>query len=232
MKRKRSICVIPARIGSKRIPEKNIKFFLGKPIIAYSIEAALRSELFDEVMVSTDSIEIANIAKSYGAKVPFLRSKINSDDAASTMDVIHEVLNSYKVELNIEFRYACCIYATAPLIRVDKLEEGFHELVTKEFTSVFPSTKFNYPIWRSIELSEDNRVKMVWPEHEDTRTQDLSETYHDAGQWYWFDLNKLSNWTWPENSGMILLSSSEVQDIDSMSDWELAELKHQLINKN
>src|SRR5690554_3055390 len=132
-----NLCIIPARGGSKRIPRKNIKDFLGKPIIAYSIETALQSGLFEEVMVSTDDEEIAEVAKKYGAKVPFLRSEENSDDYATTADVLLEVLGEYKT-FGITFEYACCIYATAPLIRIERLKEGIKKLQINNFTSVFP----------------------------------------------------------------------------------------------
>ena len=225
---KKKLAIIPARSGSKRIPKKNTKDFLGKPIIAYSIEVALKSGLFDEVMVSTDSIEIAEIAKSYGAKVPFLRSEINSNDFATTMDVITEVLANYK-NLELKFDYTCCIYPTAPLIQVKNLVEGIEKLKENELTCVFPSVAFSYPIWRGIEVLDQGEVNMLWPEYLNTRSQDLKKVYHDAGQWYWFKSDYDKDWTWPDNSSTIIISEELAQDIDNDSDWKLAELKYRLL---
>lgn len=223
-----NLAIIPARGGSKRILRKNIKDFLGKPIIAYSIEAALNSGLFDEVMVSTDDKEIAEIAIKYGARVPFLRSDKNSDDYASTMDVIEEVIKNYIQVNNTHFQFVCCIYPTAPLIRVNDIKLGYDKLKAHNYTCVFPSVKFSYPIWRSFEIEENGNTKMFWPEHVNARSQDLKKAYHDAGQWYWFNINKINNWNWPENSGTVILKEDEVQDIDTLSDWKIAEMKYQL----
>ena len=223
------IAIIPARGGSKRIFKKNIKNFLGKPIIAYSIDAALKSEFFEEIIVSTDDLEIAEIAVKYGAKVPFIRSSKTSDDHATTMDVIHEVLNSYSNNLGKRFKYACCIYATSPLIQINSLSNGFYNLTENNFTCVFPSVAFSSPVWRGITIEENGKCKMLWPEHENSRTQDLPKVYHDAGQWYWFNTEKLDNWSWPENTGSIVLSEEYVQDIDTMNDWRLAEMKYKLM---
>ena len=227
-----NICVIPARGGSKRIPRKNIKEFLGKPIIAYSIEAALNSGLFDEVMVSTDDNEIEEIALAYGAKVPFKRSDKNSDDYSSTMDVIEEVIKNYIQVNNTHFQLVCCIYPTAPLIKVNDIKSGYDTLKAHNYTCVFTSVDFSYPIWRSFEIEETGNTKMFWPEHENARSQDLKKAYHDAGQWYWFNLNKIINWNWPENSGAVILQEDEVQDIDTLSDWKIAEMKYQLMLGN
>jgi len=224
------IAIIPARGGSKRIPRKNIKTFLDKPIIAYSIETALNSSLFDEVMVSTDDEEIALIAAEYGAKVPFMRSSKTSDDYATTMDVVYEVLDNY-AKGGTNFKFACCVYATAPLTRVIHLQDGFAKLNDKEFTCVFPITAFGYPIWRSITIDNNGVGKMIWPEHLNTRSQDLPKAYHDAGQWYWFNTDRIKNWDWPDNSGTILLAEEHVQDIDTMTDWRLAEVKYKLACK-
>lgn len=224
----KNLCIIPARGGSKRIPRKNIKEFLGKPIIAYSIEAALNSDLFDEVMVSTDDKEIAEIAIKYGARVPFLRSDKNSDDYASTMDVIEEVIKNYIQVNNTHFQFLCCIYPTAPLIRVNAIKSGYDKLKSYNYTCVFPSVKFSYPIGRSFEIKETGKIKMFWPDQVNARSQDLKEAYHDAGQWYWFNTSKIYNWNWPVNSGVLVLPEDEVQDIDTLSDWKIAEMKYQL----
>jgi len=226
-----NLCIIPARGGSKRIPRKNIKDFLGKPIIAYSIQTALLSELFDEVMVSTDDEEIAEIAIKYGAKVPFLRSSINSNDYASTMDVIREVIGQYSVLENKLFNYTCCIYPCAPLMRCESIKEGLSKLISGDFVSVHPVVEFSYPVWRGLELNDNGSISMIWPEFVNSRTQDLSKVFHDAGQWYWFNNESMKNWDWPKNTGTTLLSEEYVQDIDTITDWRLAELKYQLLKE-
>jgi len=229
---KKKIAIIPARGSSKRIPRKNIKLFFDKPIIAYSIEAALKSELFDEVMVSTDDPEIAEIALNYGAKVPFLRSEINSSDIATTADVLIEVLRQYKSTQNITFEYGCCIYPTSPLVQVKELIEGFNLLENNGFDSVFPIVAFSYPVWRSLIIDKDNRVKMQWPEFYNSRSQDLHTLYHDAGQWYWFGSEVLlrEKRLYMNNSNGLILEETKVQDIDNMIDFKLAELKYKLLN--
>lgn len=223
------LCIIPARGGSKRIPRKNIKLFLDKPIIAYSIEAAINSELFDEVMVSTDDNEIAEIALKYGATVPFMRSSKASNDFATTYDVIEEVLNKYKEEKKT-FDYACCIYACAPLISVLNLKLSFEQLILKNLDSIFPIILNGYPIQRSLKV-RDEKVNFVYPEYILTRSQDLEETFHDAGQFYWVKTKKCleKKQLVTENSGSIILSELEAQDIDNDIDWKLAELKFQLL---
>jgi len=180
----KNLAIIPARGGSKRIPRKNIKPFLGKPIIAYSIEAAINSKLFDEVMVSTDDDEIAEVAKKYGAKVPFMRSVKNSDDYATTADVLFEVLDNYNLK---EFDYACCIYPGAPMITKVTLSEAYDKLISHNFDSVFPIVQFSYPIQRSLKVF-DAKVSMVYPEYLISRSQDLEKRFHDAGQFYWFSI--------------------------------------------
>jgi pseudaminic acid cytidylyltransferase len=226
-----SLAIIPARGGSKRIPRKNIRDFLGKPIIAYSIETALDSGLFSEVMVSTDDHEIAAVATRYGASVPFLRSKKASDDLASTVDVISEVFNEYE-RINKRFEFACCIYATAPFITKTRIQKGYEMLVNGNYDSVFPITRFSYPIWRALTIT-NSKIGMIWPENLDKRSQDLPPAFHDAGQWYWFNKTQIMKGgkLWTENSFGIEVSEMEVQDIDSESDWSLAELKFQLFLK-
>lgn len=226
-----NIAIIPARGGSKRIPRKNIKDFLGKPIITYSIEAALQSGLFSEVMVSTDDIEIAEIALKHGAKVPFYRSKETSNDVATTFEVIHEVVSEYKNQFNKEFDLVCCIYPTAPLIQVQQLKNGLNLLLAKNFNSVFPVVAFGYPVWRGLEITEEGKTKMVWPKYQNSRSQDLKKIYHDAGQWYWINIKQLGETAFTQNSASILLSEEEVQDIDNLTDWKLAEMKYKLLRK-
>jgi N-acylneuraminate cytidylyltransferase len=225
----RCIAIIPARGGSKRIPKKNIKDFLGKPIIAYSIAVAIESELFDEVMVSTDDQEIAKVAERYQAKVPFIRSAKNSDDYATTANVITEVLDSYKKH-NQYFDYACCIYPTAPLITSASLKNAFNLLRSLKYNTVFPVAAFNFPIWRSLEL-KDGKIDMFWPENRDKRSQDLPKAWHDAGQFYWINVPAFCKepLLYSSNSGSIELTSLEVQDIDTIADWKMAELKAQLL---
>jgi len=221
-----NLCIIPARGGSKRIPRKNIRDFLGKPILAYSIETALATGLFEEVMVSTDDAEIAEVAKNYGASVPFLRSETNADDFATTAFVLLEVIAQYE-KIGKTFEYACCIYPTAPLIKVEKIKKGFEKLKYNNYNTVFPVVAFSYPIWRGFKKSSDQEFKMVWPENLEKRSQDLEEVFHDAGQWYWFDVEifKKEKKLYSENSSCIILEATEVQDIDNIVDWKLAELK-------
>ncbi|SKB59882.1 pseudaminic acid cytidylyltransferase [Dyadobacter psychrophilus] len=222
------LAIIPARGGSKRIPRKNIKDFLGKPIIAYAIETALNCGLFSDVMVSTDDPEIAEIAKTYGASVPFLRSHTNSNDFASTVDVIKEVEKEYEARFSLVFDKICCIYPTAPLIKTEHLSAGLSLMRESDFDSVFPVVPFSYPIWRGLEVT-DGRVKMVWPENQNVRSQDLKPVYHDAGQWYWYNPSKITSSLFTSNTASIILSEEEVQDIDTPSDWLMAEMKYKLL---
>ena len=225
-----NLCIIPARGGSKRIPRKNIKKFLGKPIIAYSIQAALESKLFGDIIVSTDDDEIAQIAIQYGASVPFMRSNENANDFASTIDVINEVLDDLS-KINKNFTNICCLYATAPLVKSYHLVKGLEILHQKAAYSVFPITSYNYPPMRALELNDIGKVKMHWPENQQKRTQELEEFYHDAGQWYWLGKNFKYNNLFSENSYPLILDNTEVQDIDTIQDWEIAEMKFRLIYK-
>lgn len=222
-----NIAIIPARGGSKRIPKKNIKEFFGKPIIAYSIEAALKSNLFDEIMVSTDDQEIAEVAIKYGANVPFMRTEDNADDYSSTVDVLLEVIDCY-TKSGFFFSTACCIYPTAPFVTPEKLKQGFDKLKLEKLFSVFPVVPFNYPVWRGLKKEKNDKVIMLWPEHLNSRSQDLEEIYHDAGQWYWFEIESVKAYKklFNENTASIVLNPLEVQDIDNLSDWHIAELKY------
>jgi N-acylneuraminate cytidylyltransferase len=225
-----NLAIIPARGGSKRIPKKNIKSFLGKPIIAYSIEAALKSGLFDEVMVSTDDEEIAKIAITYGATVPFLRSHKNADDFATTFDVIHEVVLNYK-SVNKIFEYTCCIYACAPFVNENKLTQAFNLIKKESFDSVLPITAFGFPIQRAFKIDKNNKTTFFNPEFSVTRSQDLEQSYHDVGQFYWMNTNKClqKKKIITDNTGSIVVSEMEAQDIDTELDWKLAELKYELL---
>lgn len=178
----KDIAIILARGGSKRIPRKNIKPFMGRPVIAYSIEATLQSGLFGEVMVSTDDEEIAGVARRCGARVPFMRSAEAANDYATTADVISEVLDAYK-QRGAEFRNVCCIYATAPFVTAGRLAEACRLLDSGGYDSVFTAVAFSYPVWRGLEMAGD-RIRMIWPEYRASRSQDLKPVYHDAGQFY------------------------------------------------
>lgn len=230
----KTIAIIPARGGSKRIPRKNIKDFLGKPIIAYSIQIALDSGLFDEVMVSTDDEKIAEIAKSSGASVPFVRSKENSDDFTGTGDVCFEVLNEYK-KTDQSFDLACCIYATAPLILKERLIQAKKVLIEGNFDSTFPCGRFSSPIFRSYGMEKNGKMEMHFPQYEKSRSQDLPDAYFDAGQFYWFYpyiMESLTNKnSFGQNKGAIVLEDYEVQDIDEISDWNIAEMKYAYLQK-
>jgi pseudaminic acid cytidylyltransferase len=222
-----NLCIIPARGGSKRIPKKNIKDFLGKPIIAYSIEMALESGLFSNVIVSTDDPEVAEVAKKYGAEIPFMRSIQNSTDYATTADVLEEVLNNF-IGSNTIFSAACCLYPTAPFINSEILKQGFQKLLESDADSVFSMVAFDYPVWRGLKKNNTNRVEMIWKDHLNTRSQDLEPIFHDAGQWYWFDVLRFlqTKKIFTENTVGIELSSLHVQDIDNEQDWHIAELKY------
>lgn len=218
----KNLCIIPARGGSKRIPRKNIKDFLGKPIIAYSIEVALKSGLFDEVMVSTDDEEIAKVAEQYGAKVPFFRSKEKASDYATLADVIEEVIKSYKVQAQ-KFDYLCCILPTAPLMQIEHLHSAYEKLTHSDFDSIRPIVRFSYPIQRALKLNVRGEVSFFYPEYTKVRSQDLAEGYHDVGQFYWM---KFSKGLVTSKRGAIVVSPNYVQDIDNEEDWELAEFKY------
>lgn len=223
-----NIAIITARGGSKRIPRKNIKDFLGKPIIAYSIEASLESSLFEEVMVSTDDTEIAEVAQRYGAKVPFMRSAKNSDDFATTADVLVEVLENYE-KLGKQFQYACCLYPTAPFVTNEKLQKAFDLLIEHQADSVIPVAAFSYSIWRSLKI-ENGKLQMNFPENLNKRSQDLPVAYHDVGQFYFFDVKKFlaTKRLFSDFSVPLCVSELEMQDIDNEIDWKLAELKYNL----
>ena len=223
----KNLCIIPARGGSKRIPRKNVKPFLGKPMLAYSIEAALDTGLFNEVMVSTDDEEIAEVARQYGANVPFMRSTETSNDYATTADVLHEVIDKYK-NLGEDFDNFCCIYATAPMIQSKDIISAFNRLQSTDFTMVYPVVQFSYPIWRCLDLAEDGSMKRHWPEFENSRSQDLPKEYHDTGTFYWY---KTKEWlTGNIKVGGIEVDETTIQDIDTETDWKIAEMKYKLLH--
>ena len=226
-----NLCVIPARGGSKRIPKKNIKSFLGKPIIAYSIEAAIQSKLFTEIMVSTDCQETAEIALEYGAKVPFLRSKENSNDFATTYHVIKEVIDEYKKD-GVNFENICCIYACAPFVTANNLKHAYQELSNKQVDTIFPIIEYSFPIQRAVKIYNE-KIELFNIDHLNTRSQDLEKSYHDAGQFYWMKSENILNKgrIITDNCSGIIITELEGQDIDNEIDWELAELKFKLLKK-
>lgn len=224
-----NLAIIPARGGSKRIPIKNIRLFFGKPIIAYSIETALQSQLFAEIMVSTDDERIADVARSYGAQVPFMRSAENSDDHATTMQVLQEVVKAYKHRGQI-FEHICCIYPTAPLMQIQQLRQGYEELICHEVNAVFPVAAFSYPIWRGLVQNEEGKAQLIFPEHANSRSQDLPLAYHDAGQWYWLRAEAIGHPIFA-NARFIQLNETEIQDIDTLQDWKMAELKYEYLRR-
>lgn len=221
------IAIITARGGSKRIPNKNIKEFCGKPIISYSIEAAIKANIFDEVMVSTDSEEIASIAIKYGASVPFLRSKENSDDYATTSDVILEVLSKYEAEGEIYDSFTC-IYPTAPFVTPNKLIEANKMLEISD--AVISVVKYSFPPQRAF-VVDNGILKYQFPQNERVRSQDLEPIYHDCGQFYVcnaFLFKKHKSLILPKTKPYII-NDEEVQDIDTYSDWAIAEAKYRVL---
>jgi pseudaminic acid cytidylyltransferase len=228
---KDAVCIIPARGGSKRIPRKNIKDFFGKPLIAYSIENALRSNLFSRVIVSTDDQEIAKIAKKYGAEVPFIRPKELSDDFATTADVIDHAVEFLKNDGTV-FNYVATLYATAPLLDVKYLKEGYNILKNSDAVMSFSATSMPFPIQRTFKIMQDGRCEMFMPEFFNTRSQDLEEAYQDAGQFYFRDINKrLSDVAFGKDSIAVILPRYLVQDIDTPEDWKMAEYMYEILQK-
>ena len=225
-----ALCIIPARGGSKRIPRKNLKEFRGRPIIAYSIEVALNSGIFHTVMVSTDDAEIADVARSYGADIPFLRSAATADDHATTADVLLEVIKDYEHQ-GQRFDIACNLYPTSPFATADDLKQGLEALVAGPFDVILPIVAFSYPILRSLKRSDHGKIDMNWPEHMNSRSQDLPKAYHDAGQWAFFKTPPFltARTLFGPNTGSVILPESRVQDIDTLDDWAMAELKHRLL---
>lgn len=229
----KNIAIIPARGGSKRIPKKNIKDFLGKPIIAYSIEMALNTKLFSKVIVSTDDQEIQGVAIKYGAEVPFIRPKEIADDFTGTHEVIGHAVKW--LEDNGEtMDYVCCIYPTAPLIQKDDLIKGFEIIKTGKWNSIIAATNFSYPIFRSFKNLPDGGLKMIFPEHYNSRSQDFPEVYHDAGLFCW---SEPETWKAPpegysEKNSIVKIPSYRIQDIDTLDDWKKAEIIYEIISRN
>ncbi|WP_062267904.1 pseudaminic acid cytidylyltransferase [Endozoicomonas arenosclerae] len=227
-----NLAIIPARQGSKRIPEKNTRLFKGKPIIAYSIESALRATFFDKVIVSTNDPKTAEIAEQLGAEVPFIRPEKYSHDKATTMDVVRHAMDWFE-DQGAELDKICCIYATAPFIQCSALKEGYLAIDQEKYDFAFPVVPFESPIQRALSRKADGTVEMFYPEHENTRTQDLEPTYHDAGQFYWgtaraFREQKLF---FGPKTYSIVLPEEYAQDIDTESDWLKAEVLHTLLEE-
>lgn len=221
------LAVIPARGGSKRIPRKNIKSFAGLPIIAWSIKAAIESRCFDRIIVSTDDHEIAEIAKTYDAEVPFIRPAGLSDDYIGTIPVIAHAIDWQNQHSEKTTTEACCIYATAPFIQACDLKRGLHILHNTGAEYAFSVTSYAFPIQRAIRINNEQRVEMFNPEHFHTRSQDLEEAWHDAGQFYWglADAWLANNPIFTPNSAPVILPREQVQDIDTPEDWKVAEIK-------
>jgi pseudaminic acid cytidylyltransferase len=227
-----NIAIIPARGGSKRIPRKNRKDFHGKPIIAYSIEAAIESNCFDKIIVSTDDAEIAQIAREWGADVPFVRPDDISGDYATTADVIQHAIEWCECE-GWNPSYVCCIYPTAPLLQPADINSGLSLLRESDVQYVFSATTFEFPIQRAVYLDKGAQVNMFQPEHLNTRSQDLIDAYHDAGQFYWGKVRafKAALPIFANHSRLFLLPKVRVQDIDTAEDWVIAEMKYKALQQ-
>lgn len=232
---KNAIAIIPARGGSKRIPKKNVKDFFGKPLIAYSIEVALASKLFEKVIVTTDDNNIASIAKKYGAEVPFIRPKELSDDFTGTADVVNHAVD-YLESLGEHYEYICTIYATAPFLQVQYLIEAYEALQKSDAVNAFSCTSMPFPIQRTFKLDKNGRCEMFRPEHYMTRSQDLEEAYQDAGQFYWTNrerqLESDNTVVFSDISIPIILPRHLVQDIDTLEDWQRAEYMYEAIQRS
>ncbi len=224
------IAVIPARGGSKRIPNKNIREFHDKPIIGWSIEAAIEAGCFDRVIVSTDSEQISEIAKKFGAEVPFIRNQDLADDYTPTSSVISDSIQRLDCDVN----YACCIYPTSPFIKIENLTKGLELIQSGKFEYVFTASSYSFPIERSFSYSEMDGLKMIFPKKEKVRSQDLQDIFHDAGQFYWGKANNWKNLTpiFSKNSLPLILPRGEVVDIDTEEDWEEAEIKFKLLKES
>lgn len=225
-----NIAIIPARGGSKRIPRKNIKDFCGKPMIAWSIEAAKASGLFDQIIVSTDDAEIAEVAKQWGAGVPFMRPEALSDDHTGTTEVIAHAVTWVRSQ-GQNPTLVCCIYATAPFVQANDIKAGLSKIENCHWQYVFSATSFGFPIFRAFEQTEDGGVKMFFPEHFGTRSQDLPYAIHDAGQFYW---GRPQAWLgnvriFDNASTVVMIPRWRVQDIDTLEDWDRAQIMWQVL---
>ncbi len=227
-----NIALIPARGGSKRVPGKNIKNFAGRPIIAWSIAAARESGLFKRIIVSTDSEEIAAVAIKYGAEVPFMRPNEIADDFATTAAVIRHAQEWLRKSRQGP-DFICCLYATAPFVNAHNLRQSFKILINSKADTVFPVTTYPFPILRSLTINKEGRLVMLWPEHELSRSNDLPEAYHDAGQFYWLNSKTFakSEQLYGSNSVPLIIPRWQAQDIDTKEDWTMAELLFEALNR-
>ena len=221
-----SIAIIPARGGSKRIPLKNIKNFLGNPIICYPIKAAFDSHCFEEIMVSTDDQDIAEISLKLGASVPFIRSGKNSNDYATTVDVLLEVLEEYR-KIGREFDLVCCLYPTSVFVTAKLLKQAKNNLLNTGVNGVASIIKYSHPIEQALILNKNKQISYKYQQHSKTRTQDLVSHFHDAGQLYYLKAKPLlaEKKIFMSKMQPIILRNSEVQDIDTLDDWVVAEMK-------
>jgi pseudaminic acid cytidylyltransferase len=225
-----NIAVIPARGGSKRIPRKNIKYFCGKPIIAYSIQVAKECGCFDKVIVSTDDQEIADISKQYGADVPFLRPSDLSDDYCGTTDVIKHAIEFLQENQNQNPDFICCIYPTSPFLTIENIILGLDKILTLDCNFSFSVTRYSYPIQRAVHINKNGMMDMINPEEFNTRSQDLKDVFHDVGQFYWGDrISWLEETIFSNNSSPIVLPNYRALDIDTLEDWKYAELMFNLL---
>ena len=221
----KNIAIITARGGSKRIPKKNIKEFMGKPMIAYAIQAALDSKIFDEVMVSTDSYEIAEIAKKYGAKVPFMRSEATANDFATTSDVLNEVIEEYKKQ-GKTFNEFCCIYPCVPFLTGEILKNAYESFKSSNADKLMPVVKYSFPIQRAVRVNKKGFLEYREPENAPKRSQDLEPMYHDVGMFYFYKTDKMNS----NKIAIYEMDETSVQDIDTMDDWKMAEMKYKVLH--
>ena len=221
----KNIAIITARGGSKRIPRKNIKEFMGKPMLAYAIDAAKQAGIFEEIMVSTDDLEIAEIAQKYGAKVPFMRSEKTANDYATTYDVLKEVISEYK-KLGHEFDNICCIYPCVPFLTGEILHTAFDEFIKSGADRLTPVVKYSFPIQRAFKVNKEGFLEYREPENASKRSQDLEPMYHDVGMFYFYKYNKLDS----QKIAMYEMDESSIQDIDTEDDWKMAELKYKVLH--
>ncbi len=219
------VAVITARGGSKRIPRKNIKEFMGKPMLAYAVEAAVNSKVFDEVMVSTDDVEIAEIAKQFCAKVPFMRSEKTANDFATTADVLEEVISEYK-KRGKTFDELCCIYPCVPFLTADVIKNAYEKFKTSGADRLTPVVKYSFPIQRAFKLNEQGLLEYREPENAPKRSQDLEPMYHDVGMFYFYKTEKMNS----DKIAMLEMDEAMVQDIDNDSDWQMAEMKYRIMH--
>lgn len=225
-----TICLIPARGGSKRIPRKNVRIFAGQPMIVHSIHAAQAAGIFDQILCSTDDEEVADMAREAGAEVPFRRPAEWATDFATTDQVLQHALR-WLAEQGKPARYACCLYATAPFVRGSDLARGLSLLRESGAITAFSVTTFPYPIFRALRVNDRGRLEMYWPEHRLTRSQDLPEAWHDAGQFYWVDVSRYlaEGQLFSVDAVPVPLPRQRVQDIDTLEDWARAELMYKAL---